>query len=418
MIKNIENLDGWNIVGLPDIVFFQEGPGVRNNQYTDSGVKLINVANLKDGKVYLENTERYISEEEAYGRYRHFLVDEGDLIIASSGIKVEYFDKKMGFINKEHLPLCMNTSTIRFKTLDENILDIKYFAYFLKTIYFKKQIARLITGSAQLNFGPSHLKKIKVILPPLNIQKKIVEVLEKSQYVINKRSEQIEELDLLVKSKFIEMFGDPINNPMKWEVKKMKDISVNIMSGNTPKGGEQVYVESGIMFLRSQNVWKNKLLLDDVAYIDQATHNKMKKSSLKNKDILMTKTGRINTENSSLGRAAMFLGEDDSANINGHVYLIRLQEQIINEFVLYILTSKEYRGYIRSVCVGGIDKRQLNKEHIEDFPIIFPPIEKQKKFVSYVNQVDKLKFEMEKSLKELKNNFNSLIQKAFNGELV
>ncbi|NGT38074.1 restriction endonuclease subunit S [Clostridium perfringens] len=418
MIKNIENLDGWNIVGLPDIVFFQEGPGVRNNQYTDSGVKLINVANLKDGKVYLENTERYISEEEAYGRYRHFLVDEGDLIIASSGIKVEYFDKKMGFINKEHLPLCMNTSTIRFKTLDENILDIKYFAYFLKTIYFKKQIARLITGSAQLNFGPSHLKKIKVILPPLNIQKKIVEVLEKSQYVINKRSEQIEELDLLVKSKFIEMFGDPINNPMKWEVKKMKDISVNIMSGNTPKGGEQVYVESGIMFLRSQNVWKNKLLLDDVAYIDQATHNKMKKSSLKNKDILMTKTGRINTENSSLGRAAMFLGEDDSANINGHVYLIRLQEQIINEFVLYILTSKEYRGYIRSVCVGGIDKRQLNKEHIEDFPIIFPPIEKQKKFVSYVNQVDKLKFEMEKSLKELKNNFNSLIQKTFNGELV
>ncbi|MBN1066372.1 restriction endonuclease subunit S, partial [Clostridium botulinum] len=185
------------------------------------------------------------------------------------------------------------------------------------------------------------------------------------------------------------MFGDPINNPMKWEVKKMKDISTNIMSGNTPKGGEQVYVESGIMFLRSQNVWKNKLLLDDVAYIDEETHSKMKKSSLKHKDILMTKTGRINTENSSLGRAAIFLGEDDSANVNGHVYLIRLKEEILNEFVLFILTSKEYRGYIRSVCVGGIDKRQLNKEHIEDFPIIFPPIEQQEKFVTYVKQVDK-----------------------------
>lgn len=193
------------------------------------------------------------------------------------------------------------------------------------------------------------------------------------------------------------MFGDPINNPMKWEVKKMKNISSEIMSGNTPKGGEQVYIDSGIMFLRSQNVWKNKLVLDDVAYIDQATHNKMKKSSLKNKDILMTKTGRINTENSSLGRAAMFLGKDDSANINGHVYLIRLQKQIINEFVLYILTSKEYRGYIRSVCVGGIDKRQLNKEHIEKFPIIYPPVKMQEKFVNYVKQVDKLKFEMEKS---------------------
>ena len=205
------------------------------------------------------------------------------------------------------------------------------------------------------------------------------------------------------------MFGDPINNPMGWEVKKLKSISTKILSGNTPKGGSEVYVDKGIMFFRSQNVWKNKLALDDIAYIDKETHNKMSKSSLKNRDILMTKTGRINTENSSLGRASMYLGEDDKANINGHVYLIRLKEEILNEFILFILTSKEYRGYIRSVCVGGIDKRQLNKEHIEDFPIIFPPIEKQKKFVSYVKQVDKLKFEMLNSLNELEDNFNSLM---------
>ena len=190
------------------------------------------------------------------------------------------------------------------------------------------------------------------------------------------------------------MFGDPINNPMGWQVKKLKDISTKILSGNTPKGGSEVYVDDGIMFFRSQNVWRNKLVLDDIAYIDDETHKKMQKSSLKHGDILMTKTGRINTENSSLGRASMYLGEDDKANINGHVYLIRLRDEIINEFVLFILTSKEYREYIRSVCVGGIDKRQLNKEHIEEFPIIFPPVEEQKKFVRYVKQVDKLKFEM------------------------
>lgn len=100
-------------IALPDVVFFQEGPGVRNTQYVDDGIKLLNVANLQDGKVDLSTSGRYISEEEAYGKYKHFLVDEGDLVIASSGIKVEYFDKKMGFIKKEHLPLCMNTSTIR-----------------------------------------------------------------------------------------------------------------------------------------------------------------------------------------------------------------------------------------------------------------------------------------------------------------
>ncbi|HFI5291053.1 TPA: restriction endonuclease subunit S, partial [Citrobacter freundii] len=95
---------------------------------------------------------------------------------------------------------------------------------------------------------------------------------------------------------------------------------------STPKGGSKVYVDKGITFFRSQNIWKNDIRLDDVAYIDEKTHNSLKKSSLKHKDILMTKTGRFNTKNSSLGRAALFLGDDDSANINGHVYLIRLRQ--------------------------------------------------------------------------------------------
>ena len=102
---------------ISDYLFFQEGPGVRNNQYTSEGVKLLNVSNLVDGKIDLSNSNRYISTNEANGKYKHFLCDDGDLIIASSGIKVDYFDKKIGFIKKEMLPLCMNTSTIRFKTL-------------------------------------------------------------------------------------------------------------------------------------------------------------------------------------------------------------------------------------------------------------------------------------------------------------
>src|SRR5699024_12585720 len=68
----------------------------------------------------LSTSNRYISKEEAYGKYKHFLVDPGDFIIASSGIKVDYFDKKMGFVDETQLPLCMNTSTIRFKTLDRS----------------------------------------------------------------------------------------------------------------------------------------------------------------------------------------------------------------------------------------------------------------------------------------------------------
>jgi restriction endonuclease S subunit len=242
--------------------------------------------------------------------------------------------------------------------------------------------------------------------------------LEKAEKLKEMREEADTLTEDFLKAVFLEMFGNPVTNSKKWEVKKMKDISKKIVNGTTPQGGEKVYVEKGIVFFRSQNVWKNRLSLDDVAHIDDDTHAKMIKSSLKNKDILMTKTGRVNTENSSLGRAAMFLGEDNSANINGHVYLIRLQENIIPEFVLFIITTNEYREYIRSVCVGAIDKRQINKEHLQNFPIIFPPVELQNKFVSIVKEIESMKEKQKQSRMQIHNLFDNLMQKIFKGELV
>ena len=400
-------------VNIPDVLFFQEGPGVRNTQYTKKGVKLLNVANLVDGKVDLSTSDRYISEEEAYGKYKHFLCDAGDLIVASSGIKVEYIDKKMGFIEKSMLPLCMNTSTIRFKVLDKNKLHIRYFMYYLKSQNFKGQLAREITGSAQLNYGPSHLKKMKMPLVDIAVQNEIVHQMDKVQKIIDMRHLELLHLDNLIKARFVEMFGDSVANPMKWPIKKLKDLSVQINSGNTPKGGSENYVEEGITFFRSQNVWKDRLEMDDIAYIDLKTHARMKRSSLKHGDILMTKTGRINTENSSLGRAALYMGQDDMANVNGHVYFIRLKEGVNNKFILRILVSPEYRDLIRRVCVGGIDKRQLNKEHIEDFPIICPPKDMIDEYVSFVDQIDKSKVAVQKALDETQMLFDSLMQEYF-----
>ena len=103
-----------------------------------------------------------ISEEEAFGAYKYFLIDTGDLLIACLGISVDRFDEKIAFVGEEHLPLYMNTSTMRFKTIDENVIDIKYFQYFIRLNLFKNQIRRPATGSAQLNFGPSHVASCNI----------------------------------------------------------------------------------------------------------------------------------------------------------------------------------------------------------------------------------------------------------------
>lgn len=247
------------------------------------------------------------------------------------------------------------------------------------------------TGSTFKAIGRKVLEEI--LVPDIGIeqQAEYSAILEKINGIIQLRKHELQKLDNLTKARFIEMFGDPISNPFGWQVKKLADVSVLITNGNTPKGGSENYVDEGIIFLRSQNVWRNRIDLDDVAYIDIDTHAAMKKSSVHDKDILITKTGRINTENSSLGRAALFHGTDNSANINGHIYLVRLDGTVIPEYVVAILTGEPYRRYIRKVCVGGIDKRQINLDQVEDFPIILPPIELQEQFVTFVTQIDKSK---------------------------
>lgn len=405
MEKNIKKLENWKIEDLSNLVFFQEGPGVRNNQYTDSGVKLLNVANLKDGNIYLDNTERYISEEEAYGKYSHFLVDEGDLIIASSGIKVEYFDKKMGFAKKEHLPLCMNTSTIRFKTLDDKILDIKYFAYFLKSMYFKKQIGRLITGSAQLNFGPTHLKQIKVILPPIDIQNKIVEILDKAESLIDKKKEQIDLLDELVKSRFIEMFGNPVSNPKGWEKKRLSD-ECNIITGNTPSRKVEEYYGDYIEWIKSDNITGAGIYLSKAKECLSEEGLKVGRFIDKN-SILMT---CIAGSKKCIGNVAI---NDRKVAFNQQINGI---EPLENDVYFMLEQFKLSQDYIQSTINMSL-KGILSKGQLSELEFIFPPIEKQKEFSKFFKKVIFIEEKIKNSLKELEDTFYSLMQNAFNGSL-
>lgn len=288
-------------------------------------------------------------------------------------------------------------------------LSPRYLYYFCVCFDFE----RLNTTVTIPSLTKQNLLKIDIPLPPLETQCKIAANLDKVTRTIDLCNAILEKFDLLVKSRFLEMFGEPIDNPMGWEVKTLKELSTLITNGNTPKGGSENYVESGIAFLRSQNVWRNRIDLSDVAYIDEETHQKMKKSIVNHKDILITKTGRINTENSSLGRAALYLGEDGSANINGHVYLVRLNSSVVPEYVVTILTGEAYRKYIRKVCVGGIDKRQINLDQVEDFPIILPPKEQQQQFADFSNQIDKSKLAVKKVLEKAETLKKALMQEYF-----
>ena len=198
-----EDSSKWTPLPLPSCYWFQEGPGVRNWQFTERGVKLLNVGNIeKNGTLNLGKTDKHLAEEEAYGKYRHFLVDPGDLVIASSGISFDQdgmLRTRGAFVSLEHLPLCMNTSTVRFKAID-GISDLRFLRAWLGSGEFRSQITKRVTGSAQQNFGPSHLRSLIITLPPLSVQEHFATKVEAVDQL--RRSQQAGQhgLDTLVAS--------------------------------------------------------------------------------------------------------------------------------------------------------------------------------------------------------------------------
>lgn len=374
--------------------------------FQDYGINFIKIESLAENGNFLKDKFAHISSE-CNESLKRSQLRCNDLLFSIAGAI-----GRVAIVDDSILPANTNQALAIIR-IPEGIINYNYLYYFLKSEAVIKQYSRKKQGVAQINLSLKDISDLIIYVPSLSQQNKIVKVLSFLDELIKKANQQNAKLDELIKSRFVEMFGEPIDNPMSWDTKRLKNISILITNGNTPKGGSENYVDDGIVFLRSQNIWRNRIDLTDVAFIDKATNQKMRKSIVKHKDILITKTGRINTENSSLGRAALYLGEDNSANINGHVYLVRLNDSVIPEYIVTILTGEAYRKYIRKVCVGGIDKRQINLDQVEEFPIIMPPKHLQQQFADFVSQVEKQKATVQQSIGKLETLNKSLMQEYF-----
>jgi type I restriction enzyme S subunit len=400
-------MNNWEKVLSKSVLDIRDGTH-DSPKYHEQGFPLLTSKNLKNGSIDLSEVN-FISFEDFESINKRSKVNIGDILYSMIGSIGNF-----ALITSEPNFAIKNVALFRFV---DNRLYNKFFIHLLQSDTINRQIEKSMKGGTQKFVSLGVLRNLQIPLPPLAEQKRIAAILDAADLHRQKTNQLITKYDDLSQSLFLDMFGDPVTNPKGWELKSLKSLSTKIGSGNTPKGGSSVYVDNGITFFRSQNVWKNNLIYDDIAYIDLETHKKMQRSSLKYGDLLMTKTGRFNTENSSLGRAAIYLGDDDMANVNGHVYLIRLKKGQVNKFILHILTSIQFRDLIRRVCVGGIDKRQLNKNHIEDFPIVTPPKILQEKFMNQLESIEEQKSQAEASLQRAEDLFQSLLQKAFKGEL-
>lgn len=366
-------------------------PSRNKSIYWGSGNKWLSISDLK---------EKYISKSKE--EITDIAVEESNMKLVPKDTVIMSFKLSIGKVAILKEDMFTNEAIANFKIKDKSLMIPEYLYYALKTLNFDNT-DRAVMG-ATLN--KSKLNDIKIPYCNIETQKKIVEVLDKAQELIDKRKEQIEALDELVKSRFIEMFGDPVNNPKEWNKVNIGS-KFEIKTGSTPSRKENTYWENGTIPWVKTTELKEVIINETEEYITQDGYDNSSVNLLPKETLLIAMYGQGKTRGMT-GK----LGIEATTNQACAAILPNSEENM--DFLWYQL-KLSYED-LRSLGRGG-SQPNLNTNLIKSYELIFPPMKLQNQFVNFVNQVDKLKSQMETSLKELEDNFNSLMQKAFKGEL-
>jgi len=283
-------------------------------------------------------------------------------------------------------------------------LDVDFLCYSL--MFYKTD--GLVNGATRQKLTQATMRKMLIPDMTLDNQRIVVDKLNKVLAIKSKREKQLIKLDELIKARFVEMFGNPVANEKGWNVDLCKNLTTKIGSGATPKGGKESYLTKGISLIRSLNVHNNQFVYDDLACISKEQAEKLNNVIIQQGDVLLNITG------ASVARCCIVPNSVLPARVNQHVSIIRCNEKLLPVFVSCMFTDDNFQQFLLNVATGGGATREaITKEEIEKFVLITPPIERQKQFVDFVEQVDKSKVAVQKALDEAQLLFDSLMQKYF-----
>lgn len=288
-------------------------------------------------------------------------------------------------------------------------LERQYLYYYLKSDFVLQRIKAVATGSVRDNLKLSMLYEFPIELPKLENQRKIVKILDKVSDVIEKKEQELEQLETLVKFRFVELFGDPIKNPKGWEVVKLSECLERIDNGksftcdsNAREGVFPAILKLSAATYGDYRPYENKALLDEKQFVESVEVHRG--------DLLFT---RKNTPD-LVGMAAYVFETPEKLMMPDLIFRLVTNERMTPTFLWQLINNREFRPAIQGIS-GGSAKSMSNisKERLKNIEVICPPISEQKKLEGVLEQVDKSKSKIQKSLEETQLLFDSLMQKYF-----
>lgn len=383
---------------IGNVAKVQGGYAFKSSEFISKGTPIIRIGNLDGEKVLIDTNICYT--EKFWEEHKEFRINKGDILVAMSGATVG----KIGLYNYEDKALLnQRVGNILPK---KNVIK-EYLYYYCMSPAFRRNIEEKAFGCAQPNISAKQIEDFSISIPSIEEQEKAVKIFEKTYSIIRNRKQQLEDFDNLIKSRFVEMFGDVKINNMGWETSVISDCF-------EVKGGKRIPKAMGYSdeitdhpYLRATDMKNATILDDDIKYITDEVFQKIKRYTVNAGDIYLTNVG-VN-----LGMAGVIPSKYQGANLTENaIKLVPKQDKINGVFLSYYINSPGIQDYIneRKMSVG-VPKLAIFR--IETMPLIIPPIGVQNDFVHFCEQTDKLKVEVQKSLDETEMLFDSLMQQYF-----
>jgi len=388
---------GWQTKSLGEISESIQYGFTQSSNSEVVGPKFLRITDIQNGLVDWESVPYCNCDEEK------FLLKDGDILFARTGATTgkSYLVKNP--------PRSIFASYLIRVQLSQSIYSPFIFQYFQTKNYWS-QIKQNITGSTQGGFNASKLSDLKIPLPSLPIQQQIAKILEKADQAKQKRKEANELTEQFLQSAFIEMFGDPINNPKRWNTEQIGNAIKYSEYGTSKKSNK---VGAGYPILSMSNITNDgRIDLTNISYVE-LNKNEFSKLKLIHGDVVFNRTNSTEL----IGKTAYW---DKDLDFVIASYLVKLQLKPNHNpiWFSYLLNTKYFKNLFALKCKKAVNQSNISPTLLKEFTMYSPPLPLQQQFAGLVQKTEALKEKQKKSETELENLFNTLMQKAFKGELV
>lgn len=315
-------------------------------------------------------------------KYESYVLEDEDLLMSHIN-SAQYLGRTVLYIKRPNETIIHGMNLLRLKA-NKRIINPAYARYYFYGNIFKKQIKNITKKSVnQASFSIKDLKRIQINVPNLEKQVIIVKILDKLQWIIERRKEQLNYLNDLIKARFVEMFGDE-NNSLNWDIVNVEEVA-DVQVGVVIKPS-QYYTEkeNGTPAFRSLNIGEGYIKDNDWVYFTQEGHDKNSKSILKENDLLIVRSG-------APGTACVVSKEFEGYNAID-IIIAHPDCSKVNPYYLCTYINMPHGKKQIQEGTGGAAQQHFNVGKYNQLKLMLPPMEKQNEFVDFVKQVDKSKF--------------------------